>query len=229
MEDLQAKIARATELFNKAITAEGTPPIQEGAAPAQPAGVDIYNLMSRQRLADSKKPRAHGANPKLKVEIAQVLENCGLTRKYKIAKMDAEALAANGDTARSRMRMDQYMTDTFMPAVEAIVHMNSADELLNSSDVDKLDEYVLTMGNAQKGFTKSLIASLYSEEMQTMATASDSVVMDAVRRIRSLVADMQIRAAVGLANKTLQLVNTGQQSCSEDDYQLLQKVAERGQ
>lgn len=229
MEDLQTKIARATEIFNKAVTAEGTPPIQEGAAPGQPAGVDLYNLMSRQRLADSKKPRAHGANPKLKVEIATVIENSGLARKFNLAKMDAEALAANGDKARSRMAMDQYMNDSFMPAIEAIVHMNSADELLNSSDVDKLDEYVLTMGNAQKGFTKSLIASLYSEEMQTMATASDSVVTDAVRRIKALVADMQIRSAVGLANKTLQMVNTGQQSCSDDDYILLQKVAERGQ
>lgn len=229
MEDLQTKIARATEIFNKAVTAEGTPPIQEGAAPGQPAGVDLYNLMSRQRLADSKKPRAHGANPKLKVEIATVIENSGLARKFNLAKMDAEVLAANGDKARSRMVMDQYMNDSFMPAIEAIVHMNSADELLNSSDVDKLDEYVLTMGNAQKGFTKSLIASLYSEEMQTMATASDSVVTDAVRRIKALVADMQIRSAVGLANKTLQMVNTGQQSCSDDDYILLQKVAERGQ
>lgn len=229
MEDLQTKIARATEIFNKAVTAEGTPPIQEGAAPGQPAGVDLYNLMSRQRLADSKKPRAHGANPKLKVEIATVIDKSGLARKFNLAKMDAEALAANGDKARSRMVMDQYMNDSFMPAIEAIVHMNSADELLNSSDVDKLDEYVLTMGNAQKGFTKSLIASLYSEEMQTMATASDSVVTDAVRRIKSLVADMQIRSAVGLANKTLQMVNTGQQSCSDDDYILLQKVAERGQ
>lgn len=189
--------------------------------------VDIADLMRRQRLKESKTPRPRGASPRVKADIQYMAKK--IERAYNLAKDTAKTLAANGDTARARMAQDQYMTDTFLPVIEALTHIVPADELINAtSSLDELDKYVLTPGGASSGYTRAFVQQLYSSGMGRTEPRSDGFVEDAIRRIKSMVACGQIRTAVGLSTKTKNAVDKGEHSASEEDYETLQKVAERG-
>lgn len=189
--------------------------------------IDMAELMRRQRVAESSMRRPIGASPRVKADVEYMAKK--IERAYNLAKDNVATLARNGDTARARMAQDQYMSDTFLPLVEALTHIVPAEELMNaSSALDELDKYVLTMGGATKGFTRSFVQNLYANGMGRTNPRSDSFVEDAVRRIRHMVALGQIRTAVGLATKTKSSVDKGDHSSSEEDYEILQKVAERG-
>lgn len=189
--------------------------------------VDLYDLMRRQRLKESRTPRPIGASPRVKADIEFIAKKMG--RAYNLANDTAKTLAANGDTARARMAQDQYMNDTFLPMIESLTHIVPAEELLNAtSSLDELDKYVLTPGGSGVGYTRAFIQQLYSEGIGRTEPRTDGFVEDAVRRIKNMVASGQIRTAVGLATKTKTSIDKGEHSSSKDDYEILQKVAERG-
>lgn len=189
--------------------------------------VDFANIMQRQRMKESTTPRPRGASPRVKADIEMMAHK--IEREFNLAKDNAKTLAANGDTARARMVQDQYMNDTFLPLVEALTHIVPAEELMNAvSSLDILDKYVLTMGGSPAGYTKAFVQQLYSDGMGRTEPRSDGMVEDAIRRIKGMVASGQIRTAVGLATKTKTAVDKGEHSASEEDYEILQKVAERG-
>lgn len=216
------------ELKNTSVRAEDEG-VAEMATPAMPGAVDMYDLLSRQRMGENKKQRPNGANPKIATEVEYIAKN-RLSRAYSMAKEKASVMAKNGDTARARMVQDQYMTDVFLPTIEAIVHIVPPDEFSNAVDaLSIMDKYVLTQGGASNGYTRAFVQQMYSSELGTTAPRSDSQVADSVRKIRSLVSDGQIRTAVGIANKMRKAVDSGQHSASDDDYEILLKVSERGQ
>lgn len=189
--------------------------------------IDIANMMHKRQVAESKMKRPHGASPRLKADIAYISKE--LEREYNIAKDTVNTLNANGDTARAKMAQNQYMSEKFLPLVEALTHIASADELVNAvSSLDELDKYVLTPGGSSSGYTRAFVQQLYANGMGNTDPRSDEFVQDAIRKIKYMVADYQIRTAVGLATKIKAAVDKGEHSASEEDYEILQRVAERG-
>lgn len=189
--------------------------------------VDLADLMRRQRLKESRTPRPIGASPRVKADIEYVAKK--LEREYNMAKDTVKTLTANGDTARARMAQDQYMNDVFLPMLESLAHIVPADELMNAStSLNELDKYVLTPGGSGAGYARAFLQQLYSDGSGRAEPRTDGFVEDAIRRIQWMVADGQIRTAVGLATKTKAAIDKGEHSASKDDYEVLQRVAERG-
>ncbi len=195
--------------------------------------VDVYRLKMQGRLNESRRQRPNGASPRIKDEVNYVINGVngsGLKSAYNMTKAKAESLYKRGDTLRAKMLMDQYMDEHFLPSVEALVRLTSADDVLNSTEALKeMDRLVLTTGGNPAGFTRSFVEQLYAQDLGTTMPSSDSYVADAVRRINGLVNNDQIRTAVGLATRTLASIENGQHSADDSDYELLLKVAERGQ
>lgn len=219
---------------NKEIAPEMTP-VQEPDVPevADQGPIDIYNVMDLNGIKESRMMRPNGASPRIKDEVEYVINGANgnsLKYAYRVAKSQSDALAKRGDTMRAKMIKQQYMDDKFLPSVEALVRLTSADQLINSADAMKeLDALVLTNGGNPSGFTRSFIEQLYQHDLGTTMPSSDSYVKDAVMRISRLVGTDQIRTAVGLASRTLAQIENGEHSADDSDYQLLLKVAERGQ
>ena len=92
-----------------------------------------------------------------------------------------------------------------------------------------LDQYVFPMAGKSSGFTSSFINSLYQSDMGNVLPTSDADVQRYVQTIIRQVQNDQIRAAVGQAKKIKSLIDAGEHTASEDDYELIQKVALRGQ
>lgn len=200
---------------------------EETAISSQQLPVDLADLMRRQRLKESQTPRPIGASPRVKTDIEYISKK--LERAYNLAKDTVKMLSTNGDTARARMAQDQYMNDTFLPIIESLTHIVPAEELMNAStSLDELDKYVLTPGGSGSGYTRAFIQQLYANGEGRIEPRTDGMVEDAIRRIKSMVAAGQIRTAVGLATKTKSSIDKGEHSASQEDYEILQKVAERG-
>ena len=231
LERLENNIERANEKF--LVSDEEIVPDnhdkEEGNEQPSPVQlpIDVANMMHKQQVAESKMKRPHGASPRLKADVAYITKE--LEREYNIAKDTVSTLNSNGDTARAKMAQNQYMSEKFLPLVEALTHIVPVDELMNAiSSLDVLDKYVLTQGGSPAGFTRAFVQQLYAKGMGRTEPRSDDFVSDAIRRIRWMVADGQIRTAVGLATKTKAAIDKGEHSASEEDYVMLQKVAERG-
>lgn len=218
-------IDEADELY------EGNQP-EDQEAPTPPP-VDIYSLMARNRMLEGRMKRPNGASPRIKDEVDYVVngfQGSGLKAAYNMAKAQSDALEKRGDTMRAKMVKQQYMDEKFLPSVEALVRLTSADEVINSAEALKeLDQLALTEGGNPSGFTRSFVTQLYMADLGTTNPSSDAFVTDAVRRISGLVNSDQIRTAVGLAARTLASIESGEHSADDSDYQLLLKVAERGQ
>lgn len=230
-KELDAKINSANDKFlvGDDDIVKDNHSVEEGNGQPSPIQlpVDLADLMRRQRLKESMTPRPIGASPRVKADIEYMAKK--IERAYNIAKDTVNTLSSNGDTARARMAQDQYMNDTFLPLLESLTHIVPAEELMNaSSSLDELDKYVLTPGGSGTGYTRAFIQQLYSDGMGRTEPRTDGFVEDAVRRIRSMVASNQIRTAVGLATKTKASIDKGEHSASQEDYEILQKVAERG-
>lgn len=231
---LKARIAAANEKYvvDDDELLESNHEAEEEALSPRPA-VDIYRLISQSRLNESRRQRPNGSNPKIKNEVLYIIngvDGSGLKSAYNMAKAQSDALARRGDTLRAKMVKDQYMDEHFLPSVEALVRLTSADEVMNSTDALKeMDSLVLTNGGNPSGFTRSFVEQLYQQDLGTTTPSSDSYVTDAVRRVSGLVESDQIRTAVGLATKTLAQIENGLHSADDSDYELLLKVAERGQ
>lgn len=231
---LNARIAAANDKYvvDDDELMESNHEAEEEALSPRPA-VDIYRLVSQNRLNESRMQRPNGSSPRIKNEVAYVINGVngsGLKAAYNIAKAQSDSLYERGDTLRAKMLKDQYMDEKFLPAVEALVRLTSADEILNSTDALKeMDKLVLTNGGNPAGFTRSFVEQLYQQDLGTTMPSSDTYVSEAVRRINGLVQSDQIRTAVGLATKTLASIEAGQHSADDSDYELLLKVAERGQ
>ena len=233
-ETLKSRIAAANDKFvlDDGDLIEDNHAEEEQQLFPRPA-VDIYNLMDQSRVRESRRQRPNGASPKIKNEVDYVVNGFhgnGLKTAYNKAKAQAESLAQRGDTLRAKAILDQYMGESYMPAVEALVRLTSADQVINSADAMKeLDALVLTSGGNPSGFTRSFVEQLYQQDLGTTEPSSDAYIKDTVRRISGLVNSDQIRTAVGLASRTLVQIENGEHSADDSDYELLQKVAERGQ
>ena len=218
LDELYARVDAANE---KMLTAEDTPQAQ----PRTP--VDTYQLMSDMATEYSRKRFPNGARPEYRMQAERVLND--LQGPYMAAKKRAESLASHGDKTRAEFAKRQYMQDYYMPAVDALVLLGSADELLSLGPaIEELDKMVLPEGGISgTGYTAALVKALYDSGLGQNGSKSDAVVRDCVSKLRTLTDNGNIRAAVGEAKRMLKLIEAGQNSADDSDYALIQRVAMR--
>lgn len=199
---------------------------QEGEAPAPMQ--DLYESGRRERFEASRKSYPSGSSPRTTIALMAALER--LAPAYRKASDDNDLLSRNGDKARARMVRDQYMQESFLPVIQALVDMYGIDEILNNRKaLSKLDDMVMIEGGKASGYSESFIRSMYGDGRGVAPALSDGTVINKVRDITRLCENDQIRAAVGLANKIKTQIDNGEHSASPDDYELIQRVVLRGQ
>lgn len=119
------------------------------------------------------------------------------------------------------------MQDWFYPTVDALIRLNSQEELLASQDaLEALDALALVPGGGRTdGYTSVYVSNLYAPAGNTYH--SDAQVRQAVGRIETLCAAGDIRAAVAVANRIRDKIERGDNVATPDDYELIQKVVLR--
>lgn len=214
-EELDKRIAAANKEF-----------LSEDEQPA----TDYYkqNVSAIDKELSKKKP--NGARAKMMIEGRYIMD--GLAFENEKAKRARDIAIARGDNKVAGLIMSQYMQDKFLPAIETLVRLNSASELLNSEKMlEELDKRAIVPSNqSASGYTKAFVISLYQDELQnpTPPVMSDSTVRCCMRDINNLMQSGNIRTAVGKAEKMLKKIDAGQQIAVDDDYLILQKIASRG-
>ena len=201
---------------------------QERQREQQPENpVDYYQQDAKKREQVLSKPRINGSTQKVLVDVCAVTSL--LAPQYEKAKDDSERLASLGDKQGSRIVREQYMQDYFLPSVESLVATNSPEEVMNSTKaLSEMDKLVLADGGRADGYTYAFVSQLYQDGMGGVLPTSDVTVEAAVREIVRLVQDDQIRAAVGAAQRIKDNIDAGENTASEEDYELIQNVALRG-
>lgn len=221
MDSLESQLVSATDAFFREF------PKQEAGASA-PVARDFYEEALSDRKKEEGRSYPNGAKAKLIIDVNEAIKP--LVTAFNIAKHNYDRMKERGDVARARMFADQYMHDTFFPTIEAIVRINSVDELLNApAALEKLDEVVLLDGGSSKGYTRSYVKTLYGEEAGQALVMNDAVVEDCFNEIVGLLMRGQVRTAVGKATKLMKNIDEGRNVADDDTYVILQKVVARGQ
>lgn len=225
MSDYAKQIESATEdFFGDYLESQRAATEQE--VPVVP--VDTWQMYADARTEYARKSFPNGAMKKFSLAAESVLD--GLKRAHSRAKMNIDNARSHGDKMRARLWSQQYMEDYFMPAVDSLVLLGSADELLGMSGVlSNFDELVIIDGASGKGYTEALIRSLYDDKLGSKKSRSDAVVRGAVCDIMRLVERGNIREATGKASKVLDKINAGENAADDSDYELLQKIVARAQ
>ena len=219
-DELNARIDAAND---KMLVAEDTPQ----AAPLQ-RPVDTWQMYADARREYDRTSFPNGATKKYGMEAENALQ--ALSGAYEKAKANIESAAKRGDKMRAKLWRQQYMEENFMPAIDTLVLLGSADELLSMKDVlDRFDEKTILDGVSGKGYTAALIRSLYDGQLGSTRAKSDALVKGAVVRASELADKGNIRAAVGLAGRMIQKIEAGENAADDYDYNLLQKIYLRGQ
>lgn len=229
MDSVDARMAKAKEAEAKRKAEE--------AAMAPPEPVDIYQRNANARFEESRRVRPNGCPVIVKTAVESIINGdgvpgAGLGAAFKKAKVDSDLLRRRGDVTRADMVRQQYMDEKFIPAIEVVIRYSSPDELLNSREALKaLDELVLSTGSG-KGYTASYIKSAYGDllgqDLNGNFDRSDGAVAEAVRRIKLLSENDSIRAAVSVAKQIKSKIDNGDDIASEDDYELIGRVAAFG-
>lgn len=199
----------------------------EDAQPEMPT-LDLYQRSVNARRENAKKRYPSGSSQM----VLRIVEDAinggggrpGLARAYRRAKDDSDSLKEQGWKQRARDVEQQYMEESFLPIVEVVVNFTSPDELLNNARALRtLDEYVLSAGSGT-GFTESYIRSAYGEQLGRRPGLSDEEVTLAVKRIKAMARNDNIRGAYGLAKKVKRKVDNGSNMASDEDYDFIAKV-----
>ena len=203
-----------------------------------PAPIDLYQQREDMRVEESKRVRPNGSSAVVNAAVKAVIggdgvPGAGLAASHKRAKDDIDLLRRKGDVTRAEIARQQYMDEKFIPAIETVIRYASPDELLNSSEALKaLDELALSTGSG-KGYTASYIKTAYGnllgQNLNGNYNRSDDAVVDAVRRIKVLSDADEIRAAIGIAKQIKTKIDNGDNIASEDDYELIGRVASFGE
>ena len=232
-QELMNRINAANETFATGEEIPNTPPDPDAKpeeiveiGTGQP--VDIYRLRANARYEESKKTRPKGSSRLVRAVTEHIINGDdggeGLARAKRRAEDDSEAIKQSGDKARAKMMVQQYMEESFLPAVEAVINYTSPDELLNCKEaLNALDSMAIGDGS-MKGYTAAYVRQAYGDQLGQKEGESDPTVVDAVRRIHMLVSDDQYRTAVGLAKKLKKSIDDGQNIASDEDYALLGRI-----
>lgn len=186
---------------------------------------DTYNDAKRAQILANKHTIPKGSRPKVNSHAEAVLKSLAVA--YDKAVSDSERLRASGDIKRAEIIEQQYLEDSFLPAVEAVKQFNSVDELLNNNEVlSAFDKYAKLRGNGS-GYTASFLRTLYGDERGTFSGTSDAVVREAIRDIMNSIANDNVRGAVSTATSIKRKIDNGKNIASEDDYEFINRVIYR--
>lgn len=229
MSEFTKRLEDATDDFFEEYLESQRPAEEGGEAPVVVTPVDTWQMYADARREYARKQFPNGATKKFGLAAESVRE--GLKMARSVAKANADNAAKHGDKMRASVWRQQYMEDKFLPAVDAMVLLGSADELLNAKDVlSAFDEMTLLDDNLSgKGYTESIVRALYDDKLGKQGSRSDAVIREGVRKVRDLSRAGNIRLAVKTAEKLIAKVDAGENSAEDSDYMLLQKVAMRGQ
>lgn len=217
------------------------PPEQRAAQPGggqdvneMPVFVDMYQQDVNDMRAEQKKTRPRGSSPIVLAATKAAISGdgmpaAGLAQAYKRAKEDRDVLKAKGEPGRADIVVNQYMEGHFLPAVETIIRFSSPDELLNCKPaLSALDKLALGTGS-MVGYTASYVRSAYGDLLGTDLSnrfgQSDPAVRESVHRIKALSASDKIRSAIGVAKQIKKQIDNGERMASEDDYEIIARVA----
>lgn len=187
------------------------------------------DLLQTQRNAwrDAEPRKARGSRPKIKLDMTAVDNSC-LRQQYRKKKDDSDYYNSIGNKQYSSMVKQQYMQDYFLPAIDAMVKLNGMEAMLANKEVlADLDALTLLDGTRGAGYTEAFIRSMYSPESNAMGVVerSDAQVKQAVQDIKYLCETDQIRNAVGKAKEIKRSIDNGGNVASEEDYEIVQRVA----
>lgn len=230
MDDLDANLREAFKIKDE--------PVEEGPqaeAPEPIPFVDLYQTGAKKMRDESKKIRPHGSSPMVAAVTQSIINGSGmpgLAKAYDRAEEAVEALKLKGEPGRADIMKQQYMEERFIPAVETVIRYSSPDELLNCKEaLDALDKYALGVGK-MKGYTASYVRQAYGDllgkDLDGRFNKSDDAVQNAVFQIKAASAAGNIRNAVGIAVRIKEAVDNGKFLASDDDYDLIGRVAAYG-
>lgn len=186
--------------------------------------IDWYQNSVNIRGDMSKKAYPRGTSTLTREIALEELEK--LAKFKKRAEMDAKYWEARGDKERAQMVKDQYIEERFLPAVEVVVIASTPDEVLNSKDIlREFDDLSMQYG---PGYTASYIRTAYGNQLGNASSQSDGYVVENVERIKYLSASNQIRSAYGLAKKIKEEIDNGEHTSSDEDYEIITRVASIG-
>lgn len=205
---------------------EFTPPSRQGDA------TDNYQAKSEVANMFKKRSYPRGASADVMFNVEKIINGLdgrsGLKTAFKRATQQIDQLKAIGDNQRAMLAQEQYMRDSFLPAVEAMMMLSPIDEVLNATTaIGKLDEFAMVNGGSGKGYTAAYIRNMYPEKQGMVKSLSDSVVRNAVREIEQLVSNDAIRSAVGKASKIKRQIDSGEHMASDEDYEIIERVVAR--
>ena len=215
--------------LQEAFGTDGTMPSQ--APKEQPiisSSADLYQEQRNTMRDYAKKKFPRGASRVVKATVRDVVSGAGtrsLARAYKRARDDSEALKEMGDYEREQIVKDQYMMDSFLPAVELVINFTSPDELLNSKEALRtLDKYALGVGT-MSGYTAAYVREAYGDMLGNVESASSPRVSEGVYRLNGLLDTDQMQTAYALAKKLKRDIDDGKSIASDADYDLISRVA----
>lgn len=238
-QDLEARINAANEEMVTGEEVPNAPPdpnskspeqrmIGTGKEPAPWVPIDLYRNNQRKQMENSRKEFPKGSRALVKYITELTLNGGdgreGLAHAKKRAEDDSEVLKAQGYKDRAELRLNQYMEEKFLPAVEIVVNYTSPDELLNCKEALKaFDDMALGVGS-MRGYTAAYIRQAYGDLLgQTRGNADPSAVEE-MRRIKMLIGDDQIRTAIGMAQRLKRRVDNGETIIEPEDYAVLGRI-----
>lgn len=225
IEELEKRIDEANEMVVTGEDASDETPV---------ALTDLYKRNVGSARAEQKKRRPNGSASVVKAVTKSVLtgdgqRGAGLAPAYKRAKDDSDFFRKRGESDRAEIVRNQYMEDNFLPAVEAVIAYSSPDELLNCPEaLNELDKFVMGIGST-KGYTAQYIRSAYGnalgEDYVGRTGRSDDCVKRMVLRIKMLADGGSNREAISLAVMAKKDIDGGSHIASDEDYELIGRVA----
>lgn len=219
MEDLNTRIDVANEKF----FGDGEEVVESSEVTEETITEPVDLLQqSRDSRREYQTRGSRGAMPRMKLDLSAIDDN--LMYAYKKAKDDSDYYKNIGNRQYADMVQQQYMDDYFLPAVDALIKMNGMGAVQSNKELlRKLDALTLLDGTEGNGYTETFIASMYSPEGQV--EASDAQVKDAIREITRLCESDQIRSAVGKADGIKKRIDAGENVATDEDYEIIQRVA----
>lgn len=188
--------------------------------------VDIYQRNVNKMRKNAGKSYPNGSSSIVSMAANSVVDDgaTGLAHAYKRARDDSESLKERGEKERAELIREQYMQESFLPAVEIVVNSTSPDEVLNNkSALSLLDKYALLEGSG-KGYTASYIREAYGPQLGQVVGHSDAYTQAQMRRLNMLLDKGEVRAAYGLANKLRKQIDDGEHIADNVDYELIGRI-----
>lgn len=219
--DFQTRLDEYAESLKKEAHEFNKKRFEKQEEPEMASPVDLYDQNRIKMREENKKVFPHGASTLTKKIADEALAE--LARSHRDAEGKSDYWESRGDKVRAKMVKDQYMEEKFLPAVEMVIIASTPDEILNAKDILKaFDEQTFEYG---PGYTASYIRTAYGDQLGNASNGSDGYVKDVVERVKFLAGDGQLRSAFGLAKKAKEEIDNGSHTASDDDYEIITRVA----